>query len=62
MTNVIGLAGPTGAGKSSAAAVCKKLSIKVDKLRWFAYANLCMEIPKDRENRHGRDTLYQRRD
>ncbi len=41
---------------------CKKLSIKVDKLRWFAYANLCMEIPKDRENRHGRDTLYQRRD
>lgn len=28
MTKVIGLTGPTGAGKSSAAAVCKKLSIK----------------------------------
>lgn len=28
MTKIIGLTGPTGAGKSSAAAVCKKLSIK----------------------------------
>lgn len=28
MTKIIGLTGPTGAGKSSAAAVCKNLSIK----------------------------------